>query len=110
MPRRPRAVFPGVAHQITQRGNNRQPVFFSSDDRRFYLDLLSYHATRSGVRIIGYCLMTNHVHLAAVPERVDSFARALRHAHSEYALARIVGYSAAARWATSAESVNLPML
>jgi putative transposase len=32
--------------------------------------------------------MTNHVHLVAVPEREDSFARALRHAHSEYALAR----------------------
>ena len=88
MPRRPRAVFPGVAHHITQRGNNRQPVFFSDDDRRFYLDLLSHHATRSGVRVIGYCLMTNHVHLVAVPEREDSFARALRHAHSEYALAR----------------------
>ena len=27
MPRRPRAVFPGVAHHITQRGNNRQPVW-----------------------------------------------------------------------------------
>jgi len=88
MPRRPRAVFPGVAHHITQRGNNRQPVFFSDDDRRFYLDLLSHHSTRSGVRVIGYCLMTNHVHLVAVPEREDSFARALRHAHSEYALAR----------------------
>ena len=56
MPRRPRVVFPGVAHHITQRGNDRQPVFFSSDDRRFYLDLL----TRHGTRILGYCLMTNH--------------------------------------------------
>jgi putative transposase len=83
MPRRPRVVFPGVAHHITQRGNDRQPVFFSSDDRRFYLDLL----TRHGTRILGYCLMTNHVHLVAVPERENSLAHALRHAHSEYALA-----------------------
>jgi hypothetical protein len=41
MPRRPRVVFPGIAHHITQRGNNRQPVFFFADDRRFCLDLLA---------------------------------------------------------------------
>jgi REP-associated tyrosine transposase len=51
------------------------------------LDLLSHHAERSGVRILGYCLMTTHVHLIAVPERDSSLARALRHAHSEYSLA-----------------------
>jgi REP-associated tyrosine transposase len=87
MPRRPRVVIPAAPHHITQRGNNRQPVFFSPDDRLFYLDLLSRHAQRSGVRILGYCLMTNHVHLIAVPERDESLARALRHAHSEYSLA-----------------------
>jgi putative transposase len=95
MPRRPRVVFPGVAHHITQRGNDRQPVFLSAGDRRFYLDLLTHYSARSGVRLLGYCLMTNHVHLAAVPEREDSLARALRHAHSEYALAhnRAYGHS-----------------
>ncbi|MEN6605481.1 MAG: hypothetical protein ABFD86_23975, partial [Bryobacteraceae bacterium] len=30
MPRRPRVVVPGVAHRVTQRGNNRQQVFFSA--------------------------------------------------------------------------------
>ena len=58
MPRRPRVVIPGVPYHITQRGNNRQPVFFSPDDRLSYLDLLSRHARRSGTRILGYCLMT----------------------------------------------------
>ena len=87
MPRRSRCVFPGVAHHITQRGNDRQPVFLSSDDRRLYLDFLSHHAARSGARLLGYCLMTNHVHLVAVPERQDSLARTLGRVHSQYALA-----------------------
>ena len=87
MPRRPRFILPGAAHHVTQRGNNREPVFHSSDDRRFYLDLLVRHAARYGVRILGYCLMTNHVHLIAVPEREDSLARTMGRAHSEYALA-----------------------
>ena len=43
--------------------------------------------SRCGARILGYCLMTNHVHLIAVPENQGSLARALGRAHSEYALA-----------------------
>ena len=87
MPRRPRVVIPGVAHHITQRGNNRQQTFFSNGHRRLYLDLLTHHAARQHVRILGYCLMPNHVHLAAVPESEDGLARALGPTHSEYALA-----------------------
>jgi len=78
-------VIPGIAHHITQRGNNRQPVFFCDDDRQHYLALLSRSAARFGTRILGYCLMTNHVHLVATPERADSLARTLASAHSEYA-------------------------
>jgi len=39
MPRLARAVAVGFAHHITQRGNNRQDVFFVDDDRRVYLEL-----------------------------------------------------------------------
>jgi putative transposase len=72
---------------VTQRGNNRQPVFFADHDRRLYLHLLTRHARRRGTRILSYCLMTNHVHLVAVPEREDSLARTFGPAHSEYASA-----------------------
>jgi REP element-mobilizing transposase RayT len=40
MARFARIVLPGVAHHVTQRGNRRQPVFFSDADRRRYLDLV----------------------------------------------------------------------
>ena len=87
MPRRPRVVFPGVAHHVTQRGNDHQAVFHSPGDRRLYLELLRHHTVRSGVRVLGYCLMTNHIHLAAVPERENSLAHCMARVHSEYALA-----------------------
>ena len=86
VPRRPRVIIPGVAHHITQRGNNRQPVFLSNESRQFYLDLLVRNAARHGARILGYCLMDNHVHLAAIPDREDSLARTLGPTHSEFAL------------------------
>jgi putative transposase len=87
MPRRLRVVLTGVPHHITQRGNNRQAVFFSDEDHRTYLRLLRDRSARYGLRILGYCLMPNHVHVIAVPVRPESLARALGQTHAQYALA-----------------------
>jgi hypothetical protein len=35
------------------------------------------------VRWWGYCLMTNHVHLVAVPGKENALAKTLRRAHSD---------------------------
>jgi putative transposase len=86
MPRIARAVIPGCPHHVTQRGNNRQDVFFVDDDRRAYLELLGRQAGRFGLAVHAYCLMSNHVHLIATPERADSLARALGRAHFLYTL------------------------
>jgi putative transposase len=85
MGRRARVVLPGQAHHITQRGNQRQNVFLSDSDRRMYLRLLRDHARRAELWILGYCLMTNHVHLVAIPERADSLAKGLGRTHNDYA-------------------------
>jgi len=37
MPGVARIIVPGLAHHVTQRGNNRQEAFFVGDDRRVYL-------------------------------------------------------------------------
>ncbi len=77
MPRVGRIVIPGCPHHITQRGNNRQDVFFVDDDRRVYLAILKDRAERECLSVDGYCLMDNHVHLIATPERADSIAKAV---------------------------------
>jgi putative transposase len=86
MPRRPRFVLPGAPHHVTQRGNNRQAVFFCDEDRRRYLQLLCQYSQRHDLRILGWCLMTNHVHLIAIPGTARSLALALGQAHSRYSL------------------------
>jgi putative transposase len=55
MPRTARIVVTGVAPHVTQRGNNRQDVFFADDDRRFYLKTLRKQAERFGLAVTGYC-------------------------------------------------------
>jgi putative transposase len=73
-----------MPHHITQRGNRRQPTFFCEEDYAAYLDLMSQWCAEEGVEIWAYCLMPNHVHLIAVPEREDSLRRAIGEAHRRY--------------------------
>jgi len=74
MPRRARIVAQGLPHHITQRGNNRRPVFFEDEDRLHYLELLQEYSLDFNLTILGYCLMNNHVHFMAIPGKADSLA------------------------------------
>ena len=53
----------GDSVEVRSRGNQRQDVLMDEADRRRYLDLMSRHCQEHGVRILGYCQMTDHVHL-----------------------------------------------
>jgi putative transposase len=85
MPRLPRTVFAGIPHHITQRGNRRDDVFFTIDDREAYLLWLKEYSVKSKVEVLAYCLMTNHVHLVAVPETRDGLQRMLKPLNMRYA-------------------------
>jgi putative transposase len=80
-----RVVAAGVPQHVTQRGNARQDIFDDSADRRVYLSLLRRYASEHGLGIWAWCLMTNHVHLLAVPKTGVSLADALGRAHRDYA-------------------------
>jgi putative transposase len=84
VPRRARIVIPGIPHHVTQRGNDCQIVFHSERDWDLYLKIL-IRRTPNHMRILGYALMSNHVHLIAIPERAESLAKVLQAVHSEYA-------------------------
>jgi len=81
MSRQARVVAEAVPRHATQRGNNRQDILLCDDDRRFYLQTLREKSQLFDLTILGYCLMTNHVHVVAVPRRADSLAKALGQTH-----------------------------
>lgn len=64
MPRSPRYNSPGAIHHVMLRGNQGRPIFYSDDDRVQCCLLLQEVLERYGHRLHGYCLMTNHIHLA----------------------------------------------
>lgn len=85
MPRHARIVVQGTPHHVTQRGNDRQQVFFCRADRLFYLHLLRDCAAHQGVEVIAYCLMPNHVHLVLVPSQENGLHAVLKSIHGRYA-------------------------
>lgn len=84
MARLARLVVPGYPHHVTQRGVRSIDIFSDDDDRQSYLQFIREESDRFGVSFLGWCLMSNHVHLIAVPEREDSLARAIGEAHRRY--------------------------
>jgi len=64
-----------VAHHVTQRGNARQFILSSDAERMVYLDLLRQAVRLHALSMIGYCLMSNHVHLVVMGRRLSVAGR-----------------------------------
>ncbi|EKD27059.1 MAG: hypothetical protein ACD_79C00901G0002 [uncultured bacterium] len=79
-----RVVIENVAHHITQRGVRSQNIFWNDDDRNYYLNELKIQSEKYNLKILGYCLMSNHVHFIVSPEFKDSIARTIGETHRIY--------------------------
>jgi len=85
MARMARAVFPGIPHHVTQRGNGRAQTFFCDDDYRLYRDLLSTQAKVYGVEVWSWVIMPNHVHLILAPPTAEALSAVMSAVHRRYA-------------------------
>ncbi len=88
MARMPRVMFEGAPFHLTHRGNHKENVFDDDRDRRLYLDLLRRYALRFEMRVWGYCLMSNHVHMIVVGGCGTSIPRAIGNTHREFSRMR----------------------
>jgi putative transposase len=84
MARIARIIVPDCPHHITHRGNHREDIFFSPQDRDLYLSALKEHAEKFQLDILAWCLMSNHIHLVAIPENEISLAKTIGGAHRKY--------------------------
>ena len=64
MARKPCVYLPGGVYHVMLRGNGGQDIFFLDEDRCRWYVLAQEGVAGCGHRIHGFCLMTNHVHLA----------------------------------------------
>ena len=62
MSRQLRLEFPGGLYHVTQRGNNRHPIFLTDGDHHVFLELLGKTVNRFAWILTAYVLMWNHFH------------------------------------------------
>src|SRR6266511_1948634 len=67
MPRTARASAGGYCYHILNRGNGRAAVFHKDEDYRAFVRLIAEAFRRRPMRVLAYCLMPNHFHLALWP-------------------------------------------
>src|SRR5438093_3976224 len=67
MPRTARASVGGVCYHVLNRGNGRATVFHKDGDYRAFLTAIRDLEAEVPMRLLAYCLMPNHFHLALWP-------------------------------------------
>lgn len=65
--RRDRIFLPRHPHHVVQRGRFGKSIFLTNNDYLTYLSSVSALRGRLGVKLYGYCLMPNHIHLLVDP-------------------------------------------
>ena len=62
MPRPPRLHVPGGFYHVMLRGNHREALFASTNDRMVLNGIVADSLERAGARLHAFCWMTNHLH------------------------------------------------
>ena len=63
MPRIARQRSKSGIYHIMLRGSNRQEIFHDDEDHVRFLEILNRYKKKSEIKVYGWCLMENHIHL-----------------------------------------------
>src|SRR5438876_8631708 len=74
MARKLRVQYPGAIYHVMSRGDRRDAIFESDDDRRLFLETLGQACQKTDWQVHGYCLMRNHFHLVVETPRANLVA------------------------------------
>jgi REP element-mobilizing transposase RayT len=88
MSRKSREWYPNVAMHITSRGNHRNDIFRDDEDYEFYIVLIEecIKYFNNEFQILGYILMTNHIHLQiqTKEKHIGFFMKRLNNFYAKY--------------------------
>ena len=75
MARRRRCIWPGGCYHLMNRGNDRRTIFHGAGDYHEFMHLIDEAHELVPLPILALCLMPNHFHVVARPERVGDVSR-----------------------------------
>jgi len=74
MPRPPRLLLSQSYYHIITKGNNKNVVFRSDDDYRFYIELICRYKAECPFSLYHYCLMPTHTHYEIQTKKAKGFS------------------------------------
>ncbi len=74
-------------YHVYHRGQDRQKIFFVSENYLHFLRLLNKYRQKFEMNIIAYCLMPNHFHFMLKPQRHDNLSQFMGLLQQSYAQA-----------------------
>lgn len=96
MPRPPRLHVPGAVYHVILRGNHREALFGSEQDRIVLNEIVADVLGRCGSRIHAFCWMTNHLHalvqIAELPLGASMQRIAMRFSRYRHKALRTTGH------------------
>jgi putative transposase len=75
MARRARSSAGGEVFHVLNRGNCRMNIFTKPGDYAAFIKILEEGRRRTDMRVLAYCLMSNHWHLVLWPRRAEDLSR-----------------------------------
>lgn len=75
MPRIARGLGDCCVYHVLNRGNGQSEVFHGSSDYETFLEIVKEAKGRYAVKVLAYCLMPNHFHMAVIPERGEHLSK-----------------------------------
>ena len=75
MPRTARASVGDICYHVINRGNAQIEVFHKDGDYRAFVELIGLACQRIPMRVLAYCVMPNHFHLALWPRSDKDLGR-----------------------------------
>jgi putative transposase len=75
MPRTARGSVGGYTYHVLNRGNARAAVFHKPGDYHAFVEIMAEASVRIPMRILAFCLMPNHFHLALWPRDDGDLSR-----------------------------------
>lgn len=85
MPRRPRVYSKTIFFHVMIQGINKSYIFNQSEDIKYYIKAMYKLTQTQEVKIIAYCIMSNHAHMLLKTEKIEELSKYMLRLNTKYA-------------------------
>lgn len=86
MPREARNKINGKLYHIMIQGINKEKIFSKDEYKKTYIKLIFENAEKNNIKVIAYCIMTNHAHLLLQISNIAEMSKFMKMVNMKFAM------------------------